>query len=50
MKRSRFTEEQITHALKLAEQGTPVKNVCRQSGMAEATFYVWRKEYAGLGR
>lgn len=49
MKRSRFTEEQVTYALKLAEQGTPVKDVCRQFGIAEATFYVWRKKYAGLG-
>jgi putative transposase len=49
MKRSRFTEEQVTYALKLAEQGTPVKYVCRQFGIAEATFYVWRKKYAGLG-
>ncbi len=49
MKRSRFTEEQISYALKLAEQGQPVKDVCRQYGIAEATFYVWRKKYAGLG-
>ena len=49
MKRSRFTEEQVTYALKLAEQGTPVKDVCRQFGTAEATFYVWRKKYAVLG-
>jgi putative transposase len=49
MKRSRFTEEQVSYALKSAEQGTPVKDVCRQFGIAEATFYVWRKKYAGLG-
>lgn len=49
MKRSRFTEEQVTYALKLAEQGTAVKDVCRQFGIAEATFYVWRKKFAGLG-
>jgi putative transposase len=49
MKRSRFTEEQVTYALKLAEQGTPVKDVCWQFGIAEATFYVWCKKYAGLG-
>ena len=35
--------------MKLAEQSTPVKQVCRQFGIAEATFYVWRKKYAGLG-
>ena len=49
MKRSRFTEEQVTYALKLAEQGPAVKDVCRQFGIAEATFYVWRKKFAGLG-
>ena len=49
MERPRFTEEQVSYALKLAEQGTPVKKVCRQFGIAEATFYVWRKKYAGLG-
>ena len=49
MNRSRFTDEQISYALKLAEQGTPVKDVCRQFGISEATFYVWRKKFAGLG-
>lgn len=49
MKRSRFTEEQVIYALKLVEQGTPVKDVCRQFGIAEATFYVSRKKYSGLG-
>ena len=49
MKSSRFADERVSYALKLAEQGTPVKGVCRQYGIAEATFYVWRKKYAGLG-
>ena len=49
MRRSRFTDEQVSYALKQAEQGTPVKDVCRQFGIAEATFYPWRKKYAGLG-
>lgn len=48
MKRSRFSDEQIGYALKLADQGTPIKDVCRQFGIAEATFYVWRKKFAGL--
>ena len=39
MKRSRFTEEQVTYALKLAGQGTPVQEVCRQFGIAEATLF-----------
>lgn len=49
MKKSRFTEEQIAYALRLAESGTVVADVCRQMGIAEATFYVWKKKYASLG-
>jgi putative transposase len=49
MKRSKFTEEQITYALRQAESGTPVPDVCRQLGVSEATFYVWKKRYAHLG-
>ena len=49
MKKSRFTEEQFAYALKQAEQGTAVGEICRKMGIAEATFYVWRKKYGGLG-
>jgi putative transposase len=49
MKRSRYTEEQIIYALRQAESGMPVSDVCRQMGIAEATFYVWKKKYANLG-
>lgn len=49
MKRSRFTEEQIAYALRLADSGTPVVDVCRQFGESEATFYKWKKKYAGFG-
>ena len=49
MKRSKFTEEQITYALRQTESGTPVADVCRQLGVSEATFYVWKKKYAHLG-
>lgn len=49
MKKSRFSEEQITYALRLADGGSPGADVCRQLGISEATFYVWKKEYANLG-
>ena len=49
MKTSKFTEEQVAYALRLSESGTPVSDVCRQMGISEATFYVWRKKYADLG-
>lgn len=49
MKRSRFSEEQIAYALRLAESGTPVVDVCRQIGVSEATFYTWKKKYADFG-
>ena len=49
MKRSKFSEEQITYALRQVEGGTPPADVCRQLVVSEATFYVWKKKYAHLG-
>ena len=49
MKQKRFTEPQIIFALRQAEGGTPVEEVTRKLGIAEATFYRWKKKYAGLG-
>ena len=49
MKRSKFSEEQITYALRQADSGTPVGDVCRQIGVSEATFYQWKKKFAHLG-
>lgn len=48
MKRSKFSEEQITYALCQAEAGTAVADVCRQLGVRKATFYVWKKTFAHL--
>ena len=48
MKKSKYTEEQIAFALKQVEVGTSVEEVCRKMGISDATFYNWRKKYAGL--
>jgi putative transposase len=49
MKKSRYTEEQILYTLKQSEAGQVVGDVCRQMGISEATFYIWKKRYANLG-
>ena len=49
MKKSKNTEEQIAFALKQAELGTLVEEVCRKLGISDVTFYNWRKKYGGLG-
>ena len=48
MKASKFSEAQIAFVLKQAEDGSAVAEVCRKAGISEATFYNWRKKYAGL--
>lgn len=50
MKKSRFSEEQIAYALRQVESGTAPADVCRQLGVSEATFYVWKKKFAHLGQ
>lgn len=45
----RFTEEQIAFALRQAESGTAVEEICRKMGISEQTFYMWKKKYGGLG-
>lgn len=49
MKKSKFTEAQITYALREAEAGTPVLEVCRKLGVTEQTFYRWKKRFGGMG-
>ncbi len=48
-RRRGHTEEQILAAPREAEGGTTVVDVCRQVGISEQTFYVWKRRYAGLG-
>ena len=49
MKRSKFTEDQTAFSLKQNELGTSVEEVCRKMGISEATFYVLKKNYSGIG-
>lgn len=49
MSKKRFSEEQIIYALKQAEGGRPVREVCRELGVSEPSFYAWRKKYGGMG-
>ncbi|WP_153304659.1 IS3 family transposase [Trichlorobacter lovleyi] len=49
MKKSKFTEEQILFALRQAETGISVAEVCRKMGISDATYYTWKKKYGGLG-
>ena len=49
MKKSTFSEEQIAYALRQAESGTAVADVCRQLGISDARCYVWKKRFAHLG-
>jgi putative transposase len=42
------SEEQILRALHQAESGDRVADICREHGVSEATFYVWKKKYSGL--
>lgn len=49
MKKSRFTTEQIAFALRQAESGVSVEEVCRKLGVSQQTFYRWKKKFAGMG-
>ena len=49
MRKSQFSQEQIVRALRQAESGTRVTEICRKLGVSEATFYRWKKRYGSLG-
>lgn len=48
MKRGKFSEQQIVSALKRQESGVAVKEVSRELGISEATFYNWKAKYGGM--
>ena len=49
MKSSRYTAEQVAFAMRQAESGTSVPEICRKMGIAAQTFYRWKKKYTGVG-
>jgi putative transposase len=48
MKASKFTDAQKAFIIKQGEDGVPVAEVCRKAGISQATFFNWKKKYAGL--
>ena len=49
MRKTMFSEDQITVALRQADAGTSVEEICRKLGIAESTFFRWKKQFGGLG-
>ena len=48
MKKSRFSEPQIIAALQRQERGEKARDICRELGISEATFYAWKAKYGGM--
>ena len=48
MKKVKFTESQIVTALKKQEAGMVVKDIAREMGISDATFYNWKANYGGM--
>jgi len=49
MRKSRFTEEQITNILAESRAGVPASELCRKHNLSTKTFYGWRRRYGGMG-
>ena len=48
MRKSKFSEEQIAYAVKQAEAGVPVPELCRKYEISQQTFYRWKAKYGGM--
>ncbi|MCP1677187.1 putative transposase [Natronocella acetinitrilica] len=48
MRKSRFSESQIVQTLKQVEGGRKVKDICRELGISDATYYQWKSKYGGM--
>jgi putative transposase len=48
MKASNFSDAQKAFILKQGDDGVPVAEICRKTGISQSTYFGWRKKYAGL--
>jgi putative transposase len=48
MKRSQFSDAQKAFIIRQGEDVTPIEEVCRKAGISQATYYAWKKKYAGM--
>lgn len=48
MKASRFTDAQKAFIIRQGDEGTPVAEICRKAGISQATYFNWKKKYAGM--
>lgn len=48
MRASNFSDAQKAFILKQGDEGTPVAEICRKAGISQATYFSWKKKYAGL--
>ena len=48
MKASKFTDAQKAFIIRQGEDGTPVAEICRKAGISQATYFNWKKKYAGM--
>ena len=48
MRKSRYSEEKIIRVLQQVESGQKVKEVIREHGISEQTYYRWKSKYGGM--
>ena len=48
MKASKFTDAQKAFIIRQGEEGAPVADICRKAGISQATYFNWKKKYAGM--
>jgi putative transposase len=48
MKASQFTDAQKAFIIKQGEDGVPVAEICRKAGISQATYFNWKKKWAGM--